>query len=258
MTMKKGSFAWYDLMTSDTAAAETFYRNVIGWDVQNAGTPEYPYWRLSMGGINVGGLMPIPAAACENGMQPCWRGYILVDDVDACANRIKAAGGHIYREPQDIPGVLRFAAVGDPHGAAFIIFRGEGEAPPAELGLNAPGNIGWRELHAGDGVSAFAFYADLFGWTKDRAMDMGEMGVYQLFATDGSEPVGAMMTKTPDTPAPFWLFYFNVEAIDSAVARTLEGGGKLLMGPHEVPGGMWVAQCLDPQGAMFAMVAPKR
>jgi predicted enzyme related to lactoylglutathione lyase len=24
-----------------------------------------------------------------------------------------------------------------------------------------------------------------------------------------------------------------------------------------VPGGSWIAQCMDPQGAMFAMVGPK-
>jgi hypothetical protein len=30
MAMKPGSFAWYDLMTSDTKAAETFYRGTRG------------------------------------------------------------------------------------------------------------------------------------------------------------------------------------------------------------------------------------
>ena len=39
-----------------------------------------------------------------------------------------------------------------------------------------------------DGPSAFAFYSGLFGWTKAEAMDMGPMGIYQIFAIDG-EPV---------------------------------------------------------------------
>ena len=30
------------------------------------------------------------------------------------------------------------------------------------------------------------------------------------------------------------------------------------MGPMEVPGGQWVLQGQDPQGAYFALVAPKR
>jgi predicted enzyme related to lactoylglutathione lyase len=37
-----------------------------------------------------------------------------------------------------------------------------------------------------------------------------------------------------------------------------DGGGKVLMGPMEVPNGQWVAQCQDPQGAHFALVAPVR
>jgi predicted enzyme related to lactoylglutathione lyase len=37
---------------------------------------------------------------------------------------------------------------------------------------------------------------------------------------------GGMMTKTPQTPAPFWLYYFNVEAVDSAVARVKVGAGE--------------------------------
>ena len=120
-----------------------------------------------------------------------------------------------------------------------------------------PGHIGWHELHAGNGESAFAFYAGLFGWTKAEAMDMGPMGIYQIFATGGA-PIGGMMTKTPDTPAPFWLYYFNVEAIDAAIARVTAAGGRIALDPHQVPGGSWIAQCIDPQGAMFAMVGGKR
>ena len=107
-------------------------------------------------------------------------------------------------------------------------------------------------------MSAFAFYSKLFGWTKTEAMDMGEMGVYQLFATGGSTAAGGMMTKMPETPAPFWLFYFNVDSADAALKRVNDGGGKVINGPMEVPGPMWIVQALDPQGAMFAMVAPQR
>jgi hypothetical protein len=66
-----------------------------------------------------------------------------------------------------------------------------------------------------------------------------------------------MMTKMPQMPASFWLYYFNVAGLDAAIARTKDGGGKVLNGPMQVPGGSWIAQCMDPQGAMFAMVGPK-
>jgi uncharacterized protein len=211
-----------------------------------------------MGSVNVGGLMPITDEARAHGVPPCWTGYILVDDVDVYAKRIKAAGGKVLREPEDIPGVLRFAVVADLHGAAFIIFKGMETAAPTALAPDAPGNVGWNELHAGDGTSAFAFYSGLFGWTKAQTIDMGPMGVYQTFSTTGGAADGGMMTKMPDAPVPFWLYYINVDAIDAAAARVTKAGGKIMMGPHQVPTGQWILNCTDPQGAWFALVASKR
>ncbi len=257
MSDYQGKFIWYELMTSDTKAAESFYRSVIGWDANDSGMADRSYTILSMGPTPIGGLMPIPEAARTTGARPCWSGYIAVDDVDAYAARVKAAGGAIHRAPEDIPGVGRFAAVADPHGAVFMLFRGTGEPPGPPVAPGAPGHVGWHELQAGDGESAFAFYAGLFGWTKAEAIDMGAMGIYQLFATGGA-PVGGMMTKMQATPAPFWLYYFNVDAIDAAAARVSQGGGQILNGPMQVPGGSWIVQCTDPQGASFAMVGPTR
>ena len=55
-----------------------------------------------------------------------------------------------------------------------------------------------------------------------------------------------------------WPYYFNGEAVDAATARVRDGGGQVLDGPHQVPGGSWIAHCFDPQGAMFAIVGSKR
>ena len=258
MSKHHGKFIWYDVMTTDCKAAESFYRRAIGWSAKDSGMADRSYTIFSMGPTTVGGLMPITAEARAMGVPPCWTGYVAVDDVDACAKRVKKAGGAVHRAPEDIPGVGRFAVVADPHGAVFIIMKGTSEQePPAAAEPGTPGHVGWRELHAGDRAGAFAFYAGLFGWTKAEAVDMGPMGIYQTFATGGA-PCGGMVTKTPDTPAPFWLYYFNVDALDAALARVKDAGGKIANGPNQVPTGQWIAQCLDPQGAMFAMLASKR
>lgn len=257
MSTNQAKFVWYDVMTSDTKAAASFYSQVIGWDAKDSGMADRSYTLFSAGPTMVGGLMPIPDEARAMGAKPCWTGYVGVDDVDAHAERVNAAGGAVHRPPEDIPGVGRFAVVADPQGAVFILFKGNGEPDQAPTAPGTPGTVGWHELYAGDGASAFGFYSSLFGWTQADAIDMGPMGVYRLFAT-GGEPVGGMMTKMPDMPMPFWLYYFNVDAIDAAMARVTQHGGKVLMGPHQVPGGQWILQCLDPQGAMFAMVASKR
>ncbi|ASY70461.1 VOC family protein [Sinorhizobium fredii] len=252
-----GKFIWYELMTTDTKAAEAFYKSVVGWSARDAGMPGMDYTLFSKGEHQVAGLMTMPDGALEMKVPPAWLGYVAVDDVDATAEKLAAAGGTVHRAPDDIPGVGRFAIVTDPHGAAFALFKGDGEPPPA-MDQMAAGNVGWHELMAGDLDTAFGFYSKLFGWTKDQAMDMGEMGVYQIFAFNG-QPIGGMMTKPKEIPAPpYWLYYFNVEALDAAIDRAKSGGAKIIQEPMEVPGGAWIVQATDPQGALFALVAPKR
>ena len=55
-----------------------------------------------------------------------------------------------------------------------------------------------------------------------------------------------------------WLYYFNTDAIDAAVERVKAAGGRILVGPMEVPGDRWMLQGFDPQGAVFGLLAPKR
>jgi predicted enzyme related to lactoylglutathione lyase len=109
---------------------------------------------------------------------------------------------------------------------------------------------------ADDWQKAFGFYSELFGWQKSDAMPMGEMGTYQMFST-GGQAIGGMFNKPPAVPAPYWLYYFNVGDIDVAVERVWANGGQILNGPMEVPGGHWIIQGKDPQGAMFALVGKR-
>ena len=82
------------------------------------------------------------------------------------------------------------------------------------------------------------------------------MGVYQLFSP-GRLPIGCIFNKPPMIPIPFWLYYFSAPDIDAAAARVTAGGGQIVMGPIEVPGGAWIIQGRDPQGAMFALVGQR-
>ncbi len=252
----QGSFFWYDVMTTDTTAAEKFYRTVVGWGTVESGNPDYTLF--SVGDRGVAGLMAIPEDARKAGARPAWMGYIYVEDVDAMAARIVEQGGKLMRPPVDVPGTIRFAVMADPHGAGFLIAKPMRSDAPPPLAQGTPGTIGWRELYAGDGAAAFAFYEKLFGWKKTESFDMGAMGIYQLFAT-GDGAGGGIMTKPADMPAPpHWGYYFYVDAIDAAAARVTSGGGKIVMGPHQVPTGEWIVQCIDPQGAACAFLAPKR
>lgn len=253
-----GGFVWYELMTTDTDAAKAFYGAVIGWSTRGFDPSGTGYDVLiASTGKDVGGIMPLPAGAAEAGLRPGWVGYVGVDDVDAMAARIAEAGGAIHKRPWDIPSVGRLAMVADPQGAAFMLIKGSHEGAPEAFKPGAAGHAGWNELQAADWQSAFAFYARLFGWQRAEAVDIGPMGTYQLFSA-GAEPIGGMMTKAESVATPSWRTYFNVEAIDAAARRTSEKGGTVLHGPTEVPGGDWIVQCVDPQGAAFALTARRR
>ena len=256
MSDMHGKFVWIELMTDDVKAAGAFYGSVLGLDAKDVGGG-MNYTMLSKGEARYGGMMAIPDEAKAMGAKPAWLGYIAVDDCDASAKAIMAAGGKIYREPSDVPGMLRFAVAADPHGAVFDIMTPFGAPPTGGMPApNSQGTVGWRELHAGNLETDFAFYSGLFGWKKTDAMDMGPMGAYQLW-TAGDQP-GGMMGKTEHWPMPTWAYYFNVDAMDATLERVKAGGGKVANGPMQVPGGQWTAQCFDPQGVFFALVSNAR
>jgi predicted enzyme related to lactoylglutathione lyase len=257
MSSSHGAFVWHELMTTDMEAAKTFYGKVVGWTCKDAEMPGGAYWIFSAGDKMIAGLMTLPDDAKEMGAPPHWAGYVGVDDVDATAAKIKQLAGKIFREPDDIPNVGRFAVAADPFGATFCVFKGANPMPGDQPAPGMPGHVGWNELYSNDWEKAFDFYSSLFGWRKGDAIDMGPMGTYQLF-NHGDRSIGGMMNKPPQIPAAHWKYYFNVPDIDAAVDRLTSSGSAVAHGPVEVPGGDWIAQAIDPQGVFFAVVGKKK
>jgi predicted enzyme related to lactoylglutathione lyase len=81
------------------------------------------------------------------------------------------------------------------------------------------------------------------------------MGIYQLFDVGGRN-LGGIMTDTR-FPRPAWLIYFRVDGIERAAHRIVEASGQVIHGSMEVPGGGWIVNGLDPEGAMFALTGTK-
>jgi predicted enzyme related to lactoylglutathione lyase len=261
MTDSQSKFFWYELMTSDQDSAIAFYKEVVGWNAdQIVSTPDgQRYTILAAGDRGIGGVLQISDEMRTGGARPGWLGYIHVADTDAAASRIAGAGGTIHMPPTDIPGTGRFALVTDPGGVFFYVMTPtpRSDEPPA-ADPTTIGLVSWREPYAGDGEkAAFDFYSGQFGWETLHEMPMGPMGTYRIFGI-GDEQMGGMMDKQPQTPEAKWNFYINVDSVDSAVERIKAGGGKVTMGPMEVPGGSWVIQGIDPQGAAFALISLQR
>jgi predicted enzyme related to lactoylglutathione lyase len=255
MAQSHGHFVWYELLTTDAEAAKVFYANVVGWGIRDASAPGAAYTLFTVGDAPVVGLMTLPDDAKKMGAEPRWVGYVSVDDVDATVDRLKRLGGAVYVPPTDIPGISRFSVIADPQMATLTLVKwlNPGQEQPAAFARS--GYVGWHELLAADGDKAFAFYRDLFGWQKVNA-ETDATGTYQQFSTDGQTP-GGISTKPSTVPNPFWLYYFNSGDIDAAAERVKAGGGQILEGPIEMPGGGRVARCMDPQGAMFALTGKR-
>ena len=249
LTDRRGSFAWYELLTTHASAARSFYGGVVGWEAKDASTPAFPYSVFSAGQTEIGGLMELPSEALRMGAEPRWVGYVAVDDIDDTVARLKQLGGSVFVPPTN-SNIGRVSIVADPQTATFGIVsaltRGE---PVAEPPL--PGSVGWHELLAVDGSKAFAFYSELFDW-QPVPRDKDRLEPYQLVSAGGRTNVG-MFTKLPRAPVPFWLYYIEVADIALAAARVKEGGGRVVQGPMELLGGSWIARCIDPQGAMFSL-----
>jgi len=246
-----GRFVWHELMTTDTKAAERFYTTVIGWTTQ--AWPQNPSYTMFLTGERpMAGLMDLPEDARAMGTPPNWLIYIGSPDVDATVHTAVSLGGSILVPPKDIPNVGRFAVLRDPQGAVFAVLTMTGVPPRAD---DAPpvGDFSWHELAATDWQTACAFYERLFGWKKTESMEMGPAGTYQMFGLD-TRSIGGIFNKPPQMPGPpAWLPYIRVTDSKRAASLVAVSAGRIVNGPMEVPGGGWIAQGVDPQGAMFAV-----
>lgn len=257
MSDKHGDFIWYELMSTDADAAKAFYGGLLGWQFADSGQSGMDYFIGSMNGTPVVGLMELTSEMIANGAHPLWSGYVSVDDVDDAAGNIKEAGGTVFIEPRDIPGIGRFAFVSDPQGVPLYVMNAMGEGSESFARYEPrDGHCAWNELITTDPDGAKAFYCELFKWEKADEMDMGKMGMYEMFRQN-DYTLGAIMRKPDDAPVPMWIYYFRVADVDTAADYIRANGAELINGPMQIPGGEYIIHGLDPQKAFFALIGKR-
>ena len=250
MTTELGRVLWYELLTSDVRAAEAFYTAVLGWTVtpfEGAAQP-YDMW-VRGGGVSIGGVMKIPEGM---NFPPHWGMYVGVPKLEDAVSHVERLGGSALSPVIEVPTVGRMRTMRDAQGAAFSIYEPAGppRQPEAEAQL---GDVSWHELYTSDADAALKFYTELFGWRPTESMDMGPAGKYHMFGR--AFPLGGMMKKPPEMASvpPHWMLYFRVSDVHEGAERVKANGGRVLNGPMEVPGGDWIVNCTDPQGAAFSL-----
>jgi predicted enzyme related to lactoylglutathione lyase len=240
----RGRFVWHELMTPDTSGAHAFYSKVLGWKTQPfEHDPSYQMFAAGSG--------PLGGSVAQAAGTPHWLHYVGTTDIEATVQAAKGRGGSVTKEISSIPNGGKYAVLADPQGAAIAVYQSAQDA-----GKESPpkrGEFSWHELATTDWKGALDFYSAVFGWEKMAEHDMGAMGKYVLFGSNGVQR-GGIFNKPAEYPGgPAWLGYVRVKDVNETAKKAKGARATLVNGPMEVPGGDWIAQFVDPYGAMFAV-----
>jgi predicted enzyme related to lactoylglutathione lyase len=239
-----GMFCWIELATNDAAAAKSFYTSVFGWKINDIPIPDGSvYTMLQVDGHDLGALY-------ENKEHPpAWNSYVNVSSADESAQRAQENGATVVAQAFDVMDVGRMAVIADPAGASLCLWQAG-----RHIGATIRGDFNtlcWNELMTPDIEGAREFYKTLFGWSLKVSPEYTEIDL-------GSTGIGGMMHITPEMQGmpTAWTPYICVSDADACVEKIKSSGGKVYMGPHEIPNVGRFAVCADPQGAMFNIINP--
>jgi predicted enzyme related to lactoylglutathione lyase len=115
-----------ELATDDVDAASKFYRELLGWAIEEVDTGGGPrYWLIhgegALEGRN-GGVRELGRPG--EGMTPNWMPYFTTESAGKALVRAEELGGTTLMPATQIPAGI-IAAVRDPQGAGFSIFEGD-------------------------------------------------------------------------------------------------------------------------------------
>lgn len=238
-----GMPCWVDLMTSDIAAAQQFYADVLGWSYQDTGDEYGGYVIAEVAGAVAAGIGPQ-----RQGARTAWTLYLASADADRTVAAIAANRGTVLLAPGDVGPLGRMAVAADPAGAPFGIWQAG-----THIGcgiVNEPGGLAWDDLRSTDPDAARRFYTAIFGYRNDELPGAGP--AYTTFALpDDPAPMGGIGGLAgPDDASSTWLVYFGVADADAAVVAAERGGGSVLTPAFDTPYGR-MAGLADLGGAAF-------
>lgn len=126
----------------------------------------------------------------------------------------------------------------------------------AERSGYADGEPCWADVTTPDLEAGKRFYGAVFGWEfQDTGPDFGH---YTMALKDGKE-VAAVTPPAPGTDSgvpPAWSTYLASSDAGATAARVEANGGKIIMGPMEIPGSGHMLVGFDPSGAPFGVWQP--
>ena len=247
MAYANHAFCWNGLVTTNPEATAAFFPEVFGWKRDDVEMGDETITMFAHDGAPIAHLRK-PAMAGEPSW---WNNYLRVEDVDATASAVEAAGGKVLVPPNDIP-PGRFSTVTTPSGAFFTLFH-EAEAGAANRDGEVVGNVTWRDLHSQDIDTDLAFLTDVLGFSTS-GMDMPN-GKYHLLNAGTASRAGAMAGMHAGAPS-FWLAWVKVDSVDDTLARITSHNGEVVAPAWDAPGVGRMAIAKDPAGVTFGIMTP--
>ena len=243
-----GKFVWFELLTQEIDKAMSFYDGLFGWRSSRVpmGDNE-PYSMIHNGDQAIGGYRKGP-----QGVRSHWVSYLSVPDVDASHRAAVAAGCRIMMAPTNFSPVGRAAAIADPTGASFCLWKGANGDPP-DSEMTPMGGWFWNELWTSDERKALAFYETLFGFTHDL-MSTGPN--YYVLKQHGRPRAGLCQSVNPEAKS-MWLPYVAVLDCDSTARTAVALDGEVVSPPQDIPGIGRFAITVDTTGAAVAFITPQ-
>ncbi len=244
-----GTPSWADCHVEDSASARGFYADLFGWEVRDLPADGAGQLMAYKDGQVVAGIGVKP----DPQLPSVWSTYLAVDDADATAAKITAAGGRLLTAPFDVLDSGRLAFAADPTGAGFGIWQARGHHGADRY--NEPGSMCWNECHTRDYAAAQAFYADVFGWSFDEIGD-GSFGYSIAKRSGDGEGVGGIHRlgdEIPEHIEAYWLAWFAVGDCDAVAERAVELGGSVQLPPMDSPFGR-MAGLAGPHGEIFGVI----
>ena len=124
---RPGRISWLDLTVSDASATRDFYRQVVGWSVQDvemedAGGRYADYKLVGADGRPAAGVCH--ARGVNLGLPPVWMIVLPVGDLDESLRRVRDEGGEVIKATQGNDGECVHAAIQDPVGVCLALVPG--------------------------------------------------------------------------------------------------------------------------------------
>jgi predicted enzyme related to lactoylglutathione lyase len=122
----------FEIQADNVERAKTFYEKALGWNISQVMKKEeagMDYWGIETGegpGIS-GGLYERPKT--EKDKFYLYDCTILVEDIDKATAAVKANGGIITKEKDEIPNIGWFAGAVDTEGNRFGLMQSTGWQP---------------------------------------------------------------------------------------------------------------------------------